>query len=94
MFVVSQTHLGHPCFAFRNTISLSGLRFDRRKMGFQWAATPFLVSLMMTQMICLGLKTAKSWLFGAAKIRSNPVDLDVLNVPWPDAADRDPCGLR
>ena len=58
MFAGSQTHLGHPGFAFRNTISLSGLHSDRRKMGFQWAATAsLLVSLIIIQMICLGLKT-------------------------------------
>ena len=47
----------HPSFACSNTISLSGLHSDRRKMGFQWAATPSLVSLIIIQMICLGLKT-------------------------------------
>ena len=57
MFAGSQTHLGHLGFAFRNTISVSGFHSDRRKIGFQWAATPSLVSLIIIQMICLGLKT-------------------------------------
>ena len=57
MFAGSQTHLGHPGFALRNTISLSGLHSARRKMGFKWAATPALVSFIIIQMIGLGLKT-------------------------------------
>ena len=56
MVAGSQTHLGHHGFALRNTISLSGLQSDRRKMGFKWAATPALVSCIMIQMIGLGLK--------------------------------------
>ena len=94
MFAGSQTHLGHPSFAFRNTISLSGLHSDKRKMGFQWAAAPSLVSLIIIQMICLGLKTGYSSLLGGAKIRFHPIDLDVLKAPWPDATDRDTCDLR
>ena len=93
MFAGSQTHLAHPSFVLRNRISLSGLHSDRLKMGLQWAAPPSLVSCIIIQMICLGLKTGWSSLLGGAKIRFNPIDLDVLKVPWPDAADRDTYGL-